>query len=56
MAKNVSKNARRQKAHQFISRWGGEIKMRSIFKNGKMRIFAECQKTHNTARRPKELM
>jgi hypothetical protein len=56
MAKSVSKNARREGAKELFSRWGGKIKMRTIFSNGKMRHFAECEKTGNTARRPKELM
>lgn len=30
--------------------------MKSVFKDGKMRHFAVCEKTGKTARRPKELM
>jgi len=57
MAKgNVSKNARREGAKELLSRWGGAIKMRSIFENGKIRHFAECEKSKNTARKPKDLM
>lgn len=56
MAGNISKNARRGGAEELISKWGGKIIMRSVFENGKMKHFAECQETHNTARRPKDLM
>jgi hypothetical protein len=52
----VSKNARRQGADTLTSRWGGEIKMKTVFKNGKMKHFAYCTKTGNEARKPKELM
>jgi hypothetical protein len=53
---NVSKNARREGAKELISRWGGNIKMRSVFENGKIRHYAECEKSKNTARKPKDLM
>lgn len=56
MAGNVSKNARRGGAQELISKWGGKIIMRTVFENGKIRHFAQCQETGNTARRPKELM
>lgn len=56
MRKTVSKNAQRQGAHELISRWGGVIKMRSLFKNGKMYHIAECSNTLNTARKPRMLM
>jgi hypothetical protein len=56
MAKGISKNAKRQGVDVLKSRWGGEIRMKTIYKNGKMKHFAECQKTGNTARKPKELM
>jgi len=56
MAGPVSKNARREGAHQLVSRWGGEIKMKSVFENGRLRHMAICQKTGNTARKPKDLM
>lgn len=52
----MSKNARRNEAQNLTSRWGGVIKMKSIFENGKLRHYAECEKTGNTARRPKDLM
>jgi hypothetical protein len=56
MARNVSKNARRQGADQLTSRWGGEIKMKTVFEKGKLKHFAVCQATGNTARKPRELM
>ncbi|MCF7944656.1 MAG: hypothetical protein K9L75_03875 [Spirochaetia bacterium] len=55
-AGKVSKNARREGAHQLLSRWGGAIKMKSVFQNGKLRHMAVCEKTGNTARKAKELM
>jgi hypothetical protein len=56
MAGNVSKNARRGAAKEMTSRWGGTIKMRSVFENGKLRHMAYCEKSGNTARKPKDLM
>ena len=56
MAGKVSKNARRSGAQELISKWGGKIIMRSVFENGKLKHFAQCEETGNTARRPKDLM
>jgi len=56
MAGNVSKNARREGTRAMMSRWGGPIKMRSVFENGKLRHMAYCEKSGNTARKPKDLM
>ncbi len=56
MAGPVSKNARREGALQLVSRWGGSIKMKSVFENGKLRHVAICEKTGNTARKAKDLM
>ncbi len=56
MAGPISKNARREGAKQLISRWGGNIKMKSVFENGKMRHIAYCEKTGNTARKARDLM
>ena len=42
MAGNVSKNAHREGAKVLMSRWGGDV--------------AYCEKTGNTARKPKDLM
>jgi len=38
------------------SRWGGSISMKGLFKDGKLRYYAVCQKTGNKARRPRDLM
>ncbi len=54
--KTVSKNARRTGAQHHMSRWGGEIKMKSVFENGKLRHVAYCEKTGNTARKTRDLM
>ena len=56
MAGNVSKNAKARSSHVLTSRWGGTIKMKSVFENGKLRHVAVCEKTGNTARKPKDLM
>ena len=56
MAGNVSKNARREGAKAIMSRWGGVIKMKAVFENGKLRHMAYCEKSGNTARKPKDLM
>jgi hypothetical protein len=56
MAGNISKNARREGAKVLTSRWGGAIKMKAVFENGKLRHVAYCEKSGNTARKPKDLM
>lgn len=56
MAGGVSKNARRGSEKTLISRWGGAIKMKSVFENGKIRHVAYCEKSGNIARKPKDLM
>ena len=56
MAGNFSKNAHREGAKVLLSRWGGAIKMKSVFENGKLRHYAVCEKTGNTARKAKDLM
>jgi hypothetical protein len=56
MAGPVSKNARREGTLQLVSRWGGTIKMKSVFENGKLKHVAVCEKTGNTARKAKDLM
>ena len=52
----VSKNAKREGAKILKSRWGGDIQMKSVFENGRLRHVAYCSKTGNTARKPKDLM
>lgn len=56
MAGAISKNARRGGEKTMTSRWGGVIKMKSVFENGKLRHVAYCEKSGNTARKPKDLM
>lgn len=56
MANKISKNARRGGAQELVSRWGGKIIMKTVFENGKIKHFAQCQKTGNTSRRPKDIM
>jgi len=57
MAKTVSKNSRKEsKTQRHISMWGGDIVMHTIMENGKLRHYAQCSKTGNTARKPKDLM
>lgn len=57
MAKQISKNARKgSSTHQLVSRWGGSISMHTIMENGKIHHYAQCEKTGNKARRPKDLM
>jgi hypothetical protein len=54
--KGISKNARREGAKELLSKWGGKIRMKSVFEDGKMKHVAVCEKTGNTARRPTDLM
>ena len=57
MSKGTSKNSRGKKEDtKFISKWGGKILIKRVFKDGKMKTIAECQKTGNIARRPRDLM
>lgn len=56
MKGKISKNARREGAEALISKWGGQIKMHTQFRDGKIKHYAMCEKTKNTARKPKELM
>ena len=48
--------ARREGEKILTSRWGGQIKTKSVFENGKLHHIAYCVKTGNTARKPKDLM
>ncbi|MBN1647226.1 MAG: hypothetical protein JW874_04265 [Spirochaetales bacterium] len=51
----VSKNARTGSATQkFVCPCGGEIKMRSIFANGKIKHNAVCEKCNRRERRPSD--
>jgi hypothetical protein len=51
----VSKNARTASSTQkFFCGCGGEVKMKSIFSNGKIKNLAECEKCKKQERRPKD--
>ena len=54
--RKISKNARRGGTHDLVSRWGGKIVMKSLFQDGKLRHYAECEESKKTARRPRDLM
>ena len=52
-----SKNSRTASATQrFFCSCGGEIKMKTILENGKVRNLAECEKCKRTERRPSEFV
>lgn len=51
----LSKNARAGSGtEKFYCSCGGEIKMKTIFTNGKLRTVAECQECHRVERRPRD--
>ncbi len=51
----VSKNARTASATQkFFCPCGGEIKMKTVFTDGKIRNLAECEKCSRRERRPRD--
>ena len=53
MAKGISKNSRRNvTAQKFIHTCGGEIKMVTRFKSGKMKNVAVCEKCNAEAGKP----
>jgi hypothetical protein len=50
-----SKNSRTSSATQkFTCSCGGEVKMKALFENGKVRNIAECEKCKRTERRPSD--
>ena len=52
----ISKNARvNVVVEKFSCHCGGEVKMKSIFANGRMKTIAECTKCSRTGRRPGDL-
>ena len=52
----ISKNARVNViVEKFSCNCGGEVKMKSVFANGRMKTIAECSKCNRTARRPGDL-
>jgi hypothetical protein len=51
----VSKNSRTTSSTQrFYCSCGGEIKMKTLLENGKIRNLAECEKCKRTERRPSD--
>jgi hypothetical protein len=51
----VSKNARTgSTTHKHLCPCGGEVKMRSVFADGKMRNMAVCESCDRRERRPKD--
>jgi hypothetical protein len=51
----VSKNARTTiTTHKFLCSCGGEIHMKTLFENGRLKNVAECEKCKRTERRPKD--
>jgi len=51
----ASKNSRTASATQkFFCPCGGEVKMKTIFENGKVKNMAECGKCKRVERRPSE--
>ncbi len=55
MAEVLSKNARAGAGTQkFFCTCGGEVKMKLVFKTGKLRNVAECDKCKRQERKPSE--
>jgi hypothetical protein len=55
MAQAISKNARTGSSTQkFFCSCGGEVKMKALFDNGKVKNVAECEKCKRTERRPSD--
>lgn len=51
----ASKNSRvGSNTHKFACPCGGEVKMRTLFKNGKAQNVAVCEKCSRQERRPKD--
>ena len=51
----VSKNARTSSStHHFYCPCGGEVKMKTIFDNGKVKNIAECEKCKRVERKPSD--
>jgi hypothetical protein len=50
-----SKNSRTSSAtHKFMCPCGGEVKMKALFENGKIKNVAECEKCKRVERRPSD--
>jgi len=56
MAETISKNARTQgvKTLHFFCTCGGEVKMKTVYSNGKLRNIAYCEKCNRQERSPKD--
>jgi hypothetical protein len=51
----ASKNSRTSSATQkFLRSCGGEIKMKTLFENGKVKNIAQCEKCKRLERRPSD--
>jgi hypothetical protein len=51
----ISKNARTSSStHHFYCPCSGEVKMKTIFENGKVRNVAECEKCKRVERKPSD--
>jgi hypothetical protein len=51
----ASKNSRTTSStHKFLCSCGGEVKMKTVFENGKVKNVAECEKCKRTERRPSD--
>jgi hypothetical protein len=51
----ASKNSRTSSATQkFFCSCGGEVKMKTLYENGKVRNVAECEKCKRSERRPSD--
>ena len=51
----ASKNSRTSSSTQkFFCSCGGEVKMKTLFENGKIKNHAECEKCKQIARRPSD--
>lgn len=51
----ASKNSRTTVAtHKFFCSCGGEVVMKTLFENGKLKNVAECTKCKRVERRPKD--
>jgi hypothetical protein len=51
----ASKNSRTSSSTQkFFCSCGGEVKMKTVFENGKVKQFAECEKCKRLERRPSD--
>lgn len=51
----ASKNSRTSSTtHKFICSCGGEIKMKTLCENGRIKNVAECDKCKRTERRPRD--